>query len=100
MLSQASLRELRAYYRALASGTRLRIVQLLATEGDQTAHGIADRLKLSQPLLSWHLRRLTRAGVVRTRRVGREQLCSFDRDTFATLHDRGYRTLMNRARVE
>ncbi len=100
MLSQGSIRDLKVYYRALGDVSRLRIVQLLATEGDQTVHAIAARLRLSQPLLSWHLRRLTRAGVVRTKRIGREVICSFDRETFSSLHERGFRTLMNRAHVE
>lgn len=95
MLTDASVRDLRTYYRALGDETRLRILQLLATEGERTVSDIAERLRLSQPLLSWHLRRLRRAGVVRTTRVGRQVRCSFDRERFAQLHERGFRTLMN-----
>lgn len=95
MLTEASVRDLRTYYRALGDDTRLRILQLLATEGEHTVTELAERLHLSQPLLSWHLRRLRRAGVVKTVRVGREVRCSFDRDRFAQLHERGFRTLMN-----
>ena len=95
MLSQASLRELKSYYRALGDVNRLRIVQILATEGEQPVSSLARRLRISQPLMSWHLRRLTRAGIVRTERVGREVRCSFDRERFAELQDRSYRTLMN-----
>jgi ArsR family transcriptional regulator len=97
MLSEASVRDLRTYYRALGDDTRLRVLQLLATEGERTVTELALRLRLSQPLLSWHLRRLRRAGVVRTVRVGREVRCSFDRERFAQLHERGFRTLMNPA---
>lgn len=93
--TDGSVRDLRTYYRALADETRLRILQLLATEGEHTVSDIARRLRLSQPLLSWHLRRLRRAGVVRTVRAGREVHCSFDRERFAQLHERGFRTLMN-----
>ena len=95
MLTEASVRDLRAYYSALGDDTRLRVLQLLATEGEHTVTELAKRLRLSQPLLSWHLRRLRRAGVVKTIRVGREVRCSFDRDRFAQLHERGFRTLMN-----
>lgn len=95
MLTEASVRDLRTYYRALGDETRLRVLQLLATEGERSVSDIAERLELSQPLLSWHLRRLRRAGVVRTIRVGREVRCSFDRERFAQLHERGFRTLMN-----
>jgi DNA-binding transcriptional ArsR family regulator len=94
-LTDASVRDLRTYYRALGDETRLRIVQLLATEGERTVSDIAERLRLSQPLLSWHLRRLRRAGIVRTTREGRLVRCAFDRERFAQLHERGFRTLMN-----
>lgn len=96
MLSQASVRDLKTYYRALGDVTRLRIVQILASEGEHTAGELVRRLGISQPLFSWHLRRLRRAGLVRTQRVGREVRCTFDRDGFAQLHERGFRTLMNR----
>ena len=95
MLTDASTRDLRTYYRALGDETRLRILQLLATGGEHTVSALAVRLRLSQPLLSWHLLRLRRAGVVRTTRVGREVRCTFDRERFAQLHERGFRTLMN-----
>jgi ArsR family transcriptional regulator len=96
MLSESSIRDLRAYYRALGDVSRLRIVQLLATEGERPVSYIAARLRLSQPLMSWHLRRLRRAGIVRTQRVGREVRCSFDREHFAAMHERGFRTIVNR----
>ena len=54
------------------------------------------RLRISQPLMSWHLGRLTRAGIVTTERVGREVRCSFDRARFADLQERSFRMLMNR----
>lgn len=100
MLSSGTIRDLKAYYRALADVSRLRIVQLLATEGERPVSELARRLRLSQPLLSWHLHRLKRAGIVRTERVGREVRCSFDRERFAALHERGFRALMNRAGLE
>lgn len=99
MLSESSLRELRAFHRALGDATRLRIVQLLATEGEQVVSEIARRLHVSQPLLTWHLHRLKRAGIVRSVRVGREVRCSFDRERYAELNARTARTLMNHASV-
>ena len=95
MLSQSYLRELKAYHRALGDVTRLRAVQILATEGAQSVSELVRRLKISQPLMSWHLRRLTRSGIVRTEKVGREVRCSFDRERFADLQERSYRTLVN-----
>lgn len=96
MLSESALRELKTYYRSLGDVTRLRIVQLLATEGEQPVSEIARRLRVSQPLLTWHLHRLRRSGLVRTVRSGREVRCSFDRERFSQLSERGFRTLVNR----
>lgn len=96
MLSQSYLRELRAFHRALGDITRLRVVQILATEGEFPVSELVRRLDVSAPLMSWHLRRLTRAGIVRTERVGREVRCSFDRERFSELHARSFRVLVNR----
>lgn len=97
--AESALRELRTYHRALGDVTRLRIVQLLATEGEQAVSEIARRLRVSQPLLTWHLHRLKRSGVVRAARVGREVRCSFDRERYVEMSERGARTLMNPASV-
>ena len=97
MLSQSYLRELKAFHRALGDVTRLRAVQILATEGDLSVTELVHRLRISQPLMSWHLRRLTRAGIVRTERLGREVRCSFDRARFAEMQERTFRTLSNRS---
>ncbi len=99
MLTDSALRDLKTYYRALGDMTRLRIVQLLATEGEQAVTEIARRLRVSQPLLTWHLHRLKRSGIVRAVRVGREVRCSFDRERFSEMSTRGARTLTNRASV-
>ena len=97
ILSESYLRELKTFHRALGDVTRLRAVQILATEGELSVSALVTRLRVSQPLMSWHLRRLTRAGIVKTERVGREVRCSFDRERFADLQERSYRALMNRA---
>ena len=97
MLSQSSLRELKAFHHALASVTRIRVMQALANEGEQPVSSLVRKMQISQPLMSWHLRRLTQAGIVTTTRVGREVICAFDRERFAELQDRTFRTLMNRS---
>jgi ArsR family transcriptional regulator len=96
MLSQSYLRELKSFHRALGDTTRLRVVQILATEGELPVSELGRRLRISAPLMSWHLRRLTRAGIVRTERVGREVRCSFDRERYAEMQERGFRALVNR----
>jgi ArsR family transcriptional regulator, cadmium/lead-responsive transcriptional repressor len=50
---------------------RLRIVRRLA-EGDASVSDLIEHVGLSQPLVSWHLARLRLAGLVETRRAGRE----------------------------
>jgi ArsR family transcriptional regulator len=50
---------------------RLRIVRRLA-EGEATVSELIEHVGLSQPLVSWHLGRLRLAGLVETRRAGRE----------------------------
>ena len=96
MLSQSYLRELKGFHRALGDVTRLRVVQILATEGEFPVSELVRRLHISAPLMSWHLRRLTRAGIVHTERVGREVRCSFDREYFTQMQQRSFRALMNR----
>src|SRR5438094_9390080 len=97
MLSQSYLRELKAFHRALGDVTRLRVVQILATEGEFPVSELVRRLRISAPLMSWHLRRLTHAGIVRTERVGREGRCSFARERYAEPRDRRFRARRTRA---
>jgi DNA-binding transcriptional ArsR family regulator len=69
--------------------TRLRLVQRLAASPATVTELIA-HVDLSQPLVSWHLRTLRAAGLIETRRSGREVICSLRRDAFARymLHQR------------
>lgn len=69
------LRELRTFHKALADVNRLRIVRRLA-DGPATITDLIEHVGLSQPLVSWHIGRLRAAGVVETRRNGRETSCS------------------------
>jgi DNA-binding transcriptional ArsR family regulator len=77
------LKELREYYLALSDSTRLRIVEQLARR-ELTVTEIARGLRMSQPLVSWHLRRLVRTGLVKMQRDGREVRCSLNR---ARMHE-------------
>jgi ArsR family transcriptional regulator len=71
-------RELKSMVKALADVARLMIVYHLAHRGEITVTALTAMLGLSQPLASWHLRKLRRAGLVHTRRVGRQVYCSLD----------------------
>ncbi|HEY8679351.1 MAG TPA: metalloregulator ArsR/SmtB family transcription factor [Candidatus Dormibacteraeota bacterium] len=80
LIAQPSLRELRAHYQALASITRLKILEFLAGTREITVQELADAMNLSQPGLSWHLRMLRRGQLVRGRRAGRLVYCSLNRE--------------------
>ncbi len=53
--------------------------------GAASVTDLIDHVGLSQPLVSWHLGRLRAAGIVETRRLGRETLCSLRADAFEEL---------------
>ncbi len=75
------LRELKAFHRALADTTRLRILHRLSQD-EATVGDLIELVDLSQPLVSWHVRTLKSAGLVETERRGREVVCRLRRDTF------------------
>ena len=81
------LRELRVFHKALADVNRLRIVKRLA-EGPATVGDLIETVGLSQPLVSWHVGRLKAAGVVQTRRAGREVMCQLRPNVFNEVAER------------
>jgi DNA-binding transcriptional ArsR family regulator len=81
VLQPEDLRELRAFHKALADVNRLRIVRRLA-EGEASVAELIAHVGLSQPLVSHHLKRLRTAGLVATRRVGRETICTLRPEAF------------------
>ncbi len=81
VLQPEELRELRLVHKALADVNRLRIVRRLA-EAEATVAELVAQVGLSQPLVSWHVGRLRTAGLVVTRRIGRETFCRLRREAF------------------
>jgi DNA-binding transcriptional ArsR family regulator len=81
------LRAIAVIHKALADPTRLRILQRLA-ERPGTVTELIAHVDLSQPLVSWHLRRLKAAGLVETRRAGREVICTLSREAVARFRER------------
>ncbi|WP_324670325.1 ArsR/SmtB family transcription factor [Geochorda subterranea] len=57
-------------FKVLADPTRLRILSMLA-DGEQCVHRIAETMRMSQPAVSHHLRKLRVSRVVTCRREGR-----------------------------
>ncbi len=70
--------ELKIVLKALGDMARLAIVYHLAHTQEVTVTDLTDLLGISQPLVSWHLRKLRRAGIITTRRAGRQSYCSLN----------------------
>jgi DNA-binding transcriptional ArsR family regulator len=75
-----------ALHAALADPTREAIVRLLA-EGERSVGEIAERLPVSRPAVSKHLRLLEGAGLVRFRSEGTRNVYTLDPDALAALRD-------------
>jgi ArsR family transcriptional regulator len=75
-------RELKIMLKALGDMARLTIVYHLVHHKEITVTELTDLLGISQPLVSWHLRKLRRADLITTRRVGRQVHCSLNTDRF------------------
>jgi len=75
-------RELKTMMKALADTVRLTIVYYLVHHEEITVTALTDLLGISQPLVSWHLRKLRRADLITTRRVGRQVYCSLNTSRF------------------
>ena len=65
------------WFRALGDETRLKIVELLS-EGEQCVCDLTDAFEAGQSLMSFHLRTLKDAGLLRDRRQGRWVYYSLD----------------------
>ena len=81
------MRDLKIAFRALADTSRLGIIQKLGGCDETTVTDLVGLVRMSQPLISWHLRILRRAGLVRTRRKGRTVYCSLNRDRLFWVQD-------------
>ncbi|GAC1434752.1 MAG: hypothetical protein PVS3B3_17150 [Ktedonobacteraceae bacterium] len=75
-------RELKLMTKALADVARLTLIYHLARQQETTVTSLTDLLHLSQPLVSWHLRKLRRAGLISMRRAGRQVYCSLDHQKY------------------
>ena len=75
------LRELRLVHKTLADVNRLRIIRRLA-EAEASVAELVAQVGLSQPLVSWHIGRLRAAGLVTTKRIGRETVCRLVPEAF------------------
>jgi DNA-binding transcriptional ArsR family regulator len=70
--------EVGAVFGALADPTRRHLVEMLAARPGATATGLAATLPISRQAVAKHLKLLGEAGLVNSRRRGREALFEFD----------------------
>ncbi len=75
----------RRVHRALGDTNRLDLVRRLAA-APATVSELIESTGLSQPLVSWHLRRLRSAGLVTSERSGRESIYTLRTETIAEGH--------------
>lgn len=73
------MQDLPMYFRVLADRKRFQILRYLARHDEVAVSDLGTELRMSQPLISWHLRKMRRIGLVTTRRSGRLVLCSLNR---------------------
>ncbi len=90
--------DLSVAFEGLANPTRLLILESLAGSREMRVSELAELCMVSQPRMSWHLRILRKADIVRTRRDGREVFCRLNRDAIAQ-HLRAFVRLVS-ARAE
>jgi len=81
VVQPSDLRELRLVHKTLADVNRLRIIRRLA-EAEASVAELVAQVGLSQPLVSWHIGRLRAAGLVTTKRMGRETVCRLVPEAF------------------
>jgi ArsR family transcriptional regulator len=72
-------KDLAKCFKALSDSARLRIVAQLAANVELNVSDLVEALEVSQPLISWHLRRLEKVDLVKVRREGRQTYCSLNR---------------------
>jgi DNA-binding transcriptional ArsR family regulator len=74
----SELRDTARFFQALRDTLRLRVLFTLAENGEMTVTELARSLRVSQPLVSFHLRPLRLLGLVGVRRAGRAVYYSAD----------------------
>lgn len=90
------LRESTRFFYALKDPLRLRILQALAGAGQLTVTDLVRVVRVSQPLVSWHLGRLRAAGLVHAERDGRACRYSVNREEIEQ-QLAAFRTLLSQA---
>lgn len=72
-------------FRALGDPIRLRIVRMLAENGETCVCKIVEELKMTQPAISQHLAKLKNSGVLRAEKRGQWVFYSLDLDVLESV---------------
>jgi DNA-binding transcriptional ArsR family regulator len=91
----AEARELRAYLRTVGDTIRLQILRFLSSHDEMNVTELSIALRISQPLLSWHLGVLKRGELVSIRREGRLVWYSLNRASLVAYQERFYAWVNN-----
>jgi ArsR family transcriptional regulator len=76
-------------FKALGEPTRLRIIKILASEGGYFCVGaLANKLGISQPATSQHLKVLKEAGILDSKRMGYHVHYYVDTETFKSYKEK------------
>lgn len=84
----AEARELRVYLKTVGDMVRLLILRQLARNQEMSVTELAHAVRVSQPLLSWHLGVLKRIDLVTMRREGRLAWYSLNRQVLRSFRRR------------
>lgn len=71
-------KDLAKCFKALSDIARLHIIAQLAANAELNVSELVEALEISQPLISWHLRRLEKVDLIKVRREGRQAYCSLN----------------------
>ncbi len=82
-LSEGLERDLVQVFKLLADETRLRILLLLAGQGEMHVTALCEQLQQSQPAVSHHLALLRVAGLIEPRREGKHNFYSLRKERFS-----------------
>ena len=69
------------FCRALGDSTRHALLRALLDDGEQSVGALVERFGLSQPTISHHLSLLKHAGLVTSRKMGKQVLYAINQDS-------------------
>ncbi len=81
------VRDAAPLFAALGDETRLQLLVRLSSSGPGSIARLSEKSKVTRQAISKHLQVLSEAGLVRSRRQGRERIWEIEPERFADAHD-------------